>query len=714
MTVLIHPFTGRPYDAVPGPFGPIAVYADMDFETYCEAGYEWDDVKNKWSKLGTKGGIADVGAWTYSMHPSCEPISLAYNLKDGTGPKQWRYGDPRPEDLIRYIEMGGIIEAHNSFFEYAIWINVWHKRFGFPAIKIEQLRCSASKAQAYGLPRKLSAIGEALQLQVVKDTLGGSVSKQLWMPRTPTKADPRKRIKPTDDPALYQTNCTYNAQDIIAEAAISAAIPDLNPFEQQMFILDQKINARGVGVDMENLENAIAIYHQAVARYTPELQSLTSGSVLTANSHQKLKAWLHARGCLVPDTAADTVDEWVDKYGLDSDVKRVLEIRQMLGSASIAKLFSMRNFASGDGRLHGAFIYCGAERTGRWAGSGPQPHNFPRSGPKVDGNEWDENYALECIALLQTRSLDVIEHRFGNAMKAISGCLRGFIMAAPGHEFINADYSAIEARGLAMLAGEEWRIDVFRTHGKIYEASAGQMYGMSMEDFKTYKNEHGGHHHPYRQHGKTAELALGYGGGVASLVAFGADKFMSESEMDQTVKNWRAKSPKVRDFWYGLEHAASSAIQQPGSTFQYNGIMYQMKNGNLYCRLPSGRILTYHRAGLELKGTWRGQPSYQMYYYGMPEKARAAPRWQRIDTWGGKLCNNVVQGTCRDLLAHALVRLDPKYPIVMHVHDEAMAEVPIGYGAVEEFEEIMGQLPDWAKDWPVKAAGGWRGPRFRK
>jgi DNA polymerase len=393
-----------------------------------------------------------------------------------------------------------------------------------------------------------------------------------------------------------------------------------------------------------------------------------------------------------------------------------------------------------NGRLTDLFAFCGADRTGRWAGRGPQPQNLPASGPKVicctgcgtvrwkgnptcrcgataaDPCDWGANAVEAALADIATGNLDWVTQQWGDPVAAVSGCLRGLFTAGPGCDLICSDFSAIEAVVLAELAGETWRHEVFRTHGKIYEMSASKISGVPFEDFIRHKEETK-HHHPLRKKvGKVAELASGYGGGLGAWKAFGADEFMTDDEIQTNVKAWREASPAIKAFWYGLQDAAFRAVQCPGNCYAYRGIAYGVKDDVLYCQLPSGRTLTYHQPRLEPDTTSWGKPTMRLTYMGWNSNYLAgAIGWVRLDTWGGKLTENVVQAVARDILAYAMRGLDAAgYPIVLHVHDEIVAEVLRELGSVEEFEQIMGRMPPWAAGWPVRAAGGWWGLRYRK
>lgn len=742
---------------VPAGTGFATVLPDFDFETYSEAGYYYDEQGRRWRSI-TKSpphGLRAVGAAVYAEHPSTEVLSLAYNLKDGAGARLWLPGMPPPQDLFDHISNGGLLEAWNSAFEWHIWDNVCRARMGWPGLPFEQLRDAMAKSRAFSLPGKLGKAAEVLQVADQKLSDGMRLINKFSKPRNPTKADGSLRNHLYDpqhavDAARFYE---YNLGDIKAESAASAATPDLSPSELELWLLDQKINFRGVHIDREALADCKAVVEQAHERYTAELQELTGGTVQSASEIQKLTGWLGAQGWHLGSLDAEHVEEALELDavdGLSHDVfqrcRRVLEIRSSLGAASVKKLFAIDRRVSKDGRLRDLFAFCGADRTGRFAGRGPQPQNLPNSGPQVaqcdptngcgrhynnaldkcpwcgtpawagSGAEWSVAAVEDALDVVKYRKLEHVEAVFGDGVAAVAGCLRGLFSSAPGHDLVCSDYSAIEAVVLAALAGEEWRLEVFRTHGKIYEMSAAKITGIPFEEFVRHKEETGDHHPMRKKVGKVAELASGYQGGYGAWLAFGADKHLNEQEIREAIKAWRAESPSIVKFWYGLQDAATSAVQNPGQCFSYRGMMYGVKGDVLYCQLPSGRKLCYHAPRLHPDVTPWGKRVLKLTYEGWNSDYKKGPTgWMRLDTYGGKLCENVVQAVARDILTHALVNVEKAgYPVVLHIHDEIVSEVPEGFGSVEEFERIMVALPAWCSDWPIKAAGGWRGKRYRK
>lgn len=778
--------------------GLSTVLPSMDFETYSEAGYYFDEERQKWRgiKKSPPHGLGAVGAAAYSFHPSTEVLSLAYDLLDGCGMQLWIPGCPPPQDLFDHIARGGLLAAWNSAFEWFIWTNVCAARMGWPGLPWWQLRDDMAKARAFALPGALAKAGEAIGAGEIKDKEGQRLLRKFSIPRTPTKKDKRRRIKPDEDPEdggkLYQ----YNCQDVRAEVDIAAKVPDLTDTELRYWLHDQLINFRGVHIDAEGANNCAAIINQAHEKYTRELQDLTGGAVKTESELEKMKGWLAGRGLNVGSLDADAVAEHLAKFdkaekastlGVPAppdvaayqgreECRRVIELRQLLGMASIKKLFAIQNHLCPDDRLRGIYAYFGAH-TGRVAGRGPQPANIPGGGPKVrqcdsvngcgrhydkahtecpwcgtpdwasDVVEWSPEAAEDALQVAKAQSLEVMEWYFGNAVKTISGCLRALFMAAPGCEFISSDYSAIEAVVTAMLAGEQWRIDVFRTHGKIYEKSASKITGVS---FKAMMEHAGytdldkpewwtepqtGEHHPLRKKiGKFAELASGFGGWIGAWKNFGADAYLSDSEIKDAIIKWREASPMIVELWggqvrkvpgqwkfyheyYGLEGMAVLAVLNPGRRYSYRGMSFFIEKGILYGELVSGRCLTYHSPKLHpVRDRFSGEQIYSLSYMGWNSDSTKGPvGWQRIYTYGGKLTENFVQATARDIFMDRMDAVERAgYGIVHHTYDEMVGEVKEGTGSIEHLEAIMSDMPDWCRDWPIKAQGGWRGKRYRK
>lgn len=729
---------------------------DLDFETYSEAGYYFDEVKQKW--LGpdgtkTKCGLPAVGTAVYAEHPSTEVLSLAYNLKDGLGARVWLQGMPPPQDLFDHIARGGDLEAVNCLFEWFIWQRVCVERMGWPELPFWQLRDAAEKARAWALPSALAKCGTVLQIENAKLDDGKALIKKFSIPQDPKKDDPRKRHLMSEDVVEGLGMVRYNIGDIHAESEVSLRIPELSSFELTFACATRACNIRGVQIDTETVDAAIEVLNQAYSRYGAEFKALTG--VEDFNKVKQVTEWLQTQGFTAPSLDAEHLTVLIAeaKTRGRSDVVRALEIRQMCGAASVKKLFAMQRMTCQDGRLKNLFIYHGA-RTGRDTGADVQPQNLAKAGVELSQCEnagcgrfygphliwcphcacdsafskkskWKHEATDDVAEALRSRSLDHVEAIFGDAVTAVQGVIRGLFVAAPGQDLICSDYSSIEAVVAAAIAGEQWRLEAFARGEDIY------LHGASSVTDKTFEwyMANGGKKHPDRQDfGKPCELGLGFGGWVNALFTFGYEG--SEDEGKRIIQKWREASPFIVEMWggqvrglpwkpdrfelYGLEGCAIAAIQNPGQAFSYRGFSYQVHDDALYCRLLSGRLLTYHKPRLTPHHKWEGQVAISFEGWNSNPKM-GSTGWTRMGTYGGKLFENLVQATARDIMAHANVELERAgYPIVLRVHDELVAEVPQGFGSVEEFEQIMATLPDWAAGWPIRASGGWRGYRYRK
>jgi DNA polymerase bacteriophage-type len=772
---------------LPAGLGLSTVVPDLDFETYSEAGFVWDDAEQKWKAPPDTPpqqgkGLSVVGAANYSAHPTCEILSLYYDLKDGHGRRFWRPGLPPPADLHAHVVVGGLLEAWNVAFERWIWENVCVARLGWPPMHPRQWRCAMGKARSFALPGKLEKAGEVLNLATQKDKRGKSLLDRFSVPRNPTQADPRRRARPiwtqedmdreaTQFPAMNAAArkiltadasdtaalAQYNEVDIITEAEASARTPDLSPLELEHWFDDQEINHRGIGIDTFTLGAAISIVKQALTKYDAEFEALTG--IDGTSKLQQLQGWLKGRGVHMASLDADSIEAALkEPGGLDAGARRALELRAAVGSASVKKVFSMRNELAPDGRLHDLYTWHGA-RTGRPTGNGPQPTNLPKAGPAVlrctcghhhaparaacpwcgmpvppgaKPVEWNPKAAEDAIYCIASHSLEFVEHVMGNAMESVAGSLRGLFVPKDGHDFISSDFTAIEGVVIAALAGEQWRLDVYRNNGQIYIESASRAFNVPLQEFLDYKAKTG-QHHPLRDKGKRMELGLGFGGWIGALRSPQIDMKGTDDELKDMILKWRGASPAIVELWggqrknwqscmFGLEGAAVSAVLQPGTWFPVTrldgtdtGISYICADDILYCKLLSGRFITYHRPRLQQPTeTWRG---LGLSFEGWNSNQQTGPvGWQRMNTYSGKLAENVVQATARDIQMNAIrnCERDGAYPIVMHTYDELVAEVPKGRGSVEGLEARMTDVPPWARGWPIKAAGGWRDGRYQK
>ena len=555
--------------------------------------------------------------------------------------------------------------AHNSAFERACLTK--YLKYELPA---EEWEDTMIMAAMNGLPMSLDAVGAALQLKDQKIKEGSALINYFCKPCKPTIAN-GGRTRNLSRHALdkWERFKEYCRRDVEVEQAIyyrlrGFPVPD---WERQVWALDARINERGILVDTEMAEAAIAVDEAFTEVHSAEMRRLTG--LDNPNSVAQLKDWLEMVGLPCESLNKATVVELLNSAA-DPTTRRVLELRQVLGKTSTKKYQAMTAAACADNRVRGIMQYYGAGRTGRWAGRIVQPQNLPQ-------NHLDNIDKVR--ELVRQRDLETLELAYDNVPDVLSQLIRTALVAKSGHTFLVADYAAIEARVIAYLAGEKWRMDVFARGGDIYCSSASQMFKVPVE-------KHGVNSH-LRQKGKIAELACGYGGGVGALKAFGADKMgLSEEEMQTIVDQWRQASPTIPKFWRDAEKAAKSALRNPGRTFTLPcGVKYMKDADALRCRLPSGRLLSYWGAYLDIDDAIR--------FMGQNQTTR---KWERTETWGGKLVENIVQAFSRDCLAVALLRLDEAgYKIVFHVHDEIIAEAPEG-SRWEDMAEIMGRPVDWA------------------
>ena len=618
--------------------------------------------------------ITKAGAFKYVEAPDFEILLLAYAWNDGPV-RVLDFTDPFTLEELGDV-VAGLLDpdtvkvAHNSAFERACLTK--HLGQELPA---EEWEDTMVLAAMNGLPMSLDAAGAALQLKDQKIKEGTSLISYFCKPCKPTLSNGgRTRNLREHAPDKWERFTEYCRRDVEVEQAIyyrlhRFPVPD---WERKVWAMDSRINERGVLVDTELAQAAIDVDEAFTSTHSAELQRLTG--LDNPNSVAQLKEWLETVGLNCESLNKSTVAELLAKT-TDPTTRRVLELRQQLGKTSTKKYQAMLAAACQDNRVRGIMQYYGAGRTGRWAGRIVQPQNLPQNHLDIIDRVRE---------LVRQRDLETLEMAYDNVPDVLSQLIRTALVAKPGHTFLVSDYAAIEARVIAYMAGERWRMDVFAQGGDIYCSSASQMFKVPVE-------KHGINGH-LRQKGKIAELACGYGGGVGALKAFGADKMgLTEEEMQTIVTQWRQASPTIPRLWREVEKAAKRALENPGRSFKVWGwdstvdvCTYLRDADALRCRLPSGRILSYWGARLE---------NDSIVFMGQNQTTR---KWEKTDTWGGKLVENIVQAVARDCLAVALLRLEAAgYSIVFHVHDEVVIEAPEG-SRWQDAADIMGQPIDWA------------------
>ena len=655
--------------------------------------------------------IGKTGLYRYAQSPAFAILLFAYSL-DGA-PVQvvdlTRPGARLPAEVVRWLfDPACIKHAYNAAFEWYCLSRFFHLEgsTSYPPEKwLPQWHCTMLHGLYCGYTAGLDATGRALGLPQDKQKLsaGKALIRYFCVPCKPTKSNGgRTRNLPQHDPAKWELFQTYNGQDVVTEMEIERRlsrfpVPDS---VQAQWVTDQIINARGVAVDMPLVTGALELEAQARQDYIAEAVSLTG--LDNPNSVAQLSRWLQEEtGEEVADLRKDTVADLLGKELPGDKARRVLEIRQELGKTSNKKYTALAQAVCADGRVRGLLQFYGANRTGRWAGRIVQPQNLPRT--YIDGALLP--LARELVKGREAAGLRVV---FGSVPDTLSQLIRTAFVSTPGHTLVDADFSAIEARMIAWLAGEEWVLEVFRTHGKIYEAAAAQMFGVPIEAIKKGNPEYS-----YRQKGKVATLALGYQGGVGSLVSMGALRMgIPEEDLPDIVERWRNANPAIVQFWYTVEAAAREAVEG-GRRVELGGgrlvFAREMDESNdfLTIQLPNGRKLYYASPHMGLNRF--GRPA--LCYWGLDQKTH---KWGVVETYGGKLVENITQATARDCLAETVERLEAAgYPVVFHIHDEVVIDAPPGRDSLEGVIDIMWQVPPWAEGLPLNA-DGWVNPFFKK
>jgi DNA polymerase len=676
------------------------------------------------------------GAHAYAEDESTAVWCVAYAFGDGPV-ELWKMGETCPPAIAEHVESGGIFVAHNSAFERQIWKYVLHERQGWPLPTIKQWRCTMAMAYAMALPGSLENAAAAMGLADGKDMSGHRVMMQLARPR---KVDPVSgAITWWDIPEKLETLYAYCKQDVVTERALEKRLVPLSDFEQRLWWLDQVINDRGVHVDVALCEAATKVVKHVTEKLNAEMREVTDREVSACTNTNQIATWLRSRG--LEDTesiAKDIVVELLARDDLADDVRRVLELRQEAAKASVAKINALMNGRSTDGRARGLLQYSAAS-TRRWGGRRFQPQNIKR--PELD----DIDEAIEAV---MTGNADIVDMLFGPPLSVVGDCLRGMVAAPKGRKIIAADFANIEGRVAAWLAGEQWKLDAFRAYDAgngpdLYKVAYGRSFGVPTDSVDKSQ----------RQVGKVQELALGYQGGVMAFssmakiygVKIGESYTQLCSSADPVVYDkaheawasrgrgsgvsqhswiaaemvklaWRDAHPRVVRTWYDIEDAAVQSVRSPGETVACGRLRFKtvgMVDGRpfLAMGLPGGGVLWYPYVEIEQTVTPWGQTKPLVTFRGVDTYTR---KWGPTTTYGGKLFENAVQAVARDVLAAAMVRLEKaNYPIVLTVHDECVSEVDDGFGSVDEYCEIMREVPDWLDGCPI-AAEGWAGIRYRK
>lgn len=622
--------------------------------------------------------LTKTGVYRYAEAPDFTILLFAYAFDDGEiRIVDLTSGEKLPEDVRLALADPHVIKtAYNANFERTCLAAYLHM-----PMPPEQWRCSMAAAAELGLPQTLAGAAEALGIPEQKDARGEALIRYFSKPCKPTDANGgRTRNLPAHAPEKWEIFKEYCRQDVAVERAVKKKLRrfPLPEREQRLWETDQRILDRGVCADMTLARNAVRFHAAHKAGCAAELLAITG--LENANSVAQLKGWIEGRtGKAVPSLDKASLKALRESTE-DETLKRALALRAETAKTSVKKYDAITRSVCGDGRVRGLLRFYGANRTGRWTGRILQVQNLPQN------HMPDIGLAREMV-----REGDYETFRLLYPVpQTLSELIRTTLVPSEGRRFIVSDFSAIEARVIAYLAGEKWRMKVFADDGDIYCASASQMFKVPVE-------KHGVNGH-LRQKGKIAELALGYGGGAAALASMGAlEMGLAEEELPELVKMWRASNPAITAFWRDVERAALDAVRGKPSRLAH-GLSFQREAGILFIGLPSGRRIAYVKP--EIGRNRFGRKS--ITYMGMDQKSR---KWARLETWGGKLAENIVQAFARDCLAESMLRLEEKgFEIVFHVHDEVVLDVPNGTGSARMIADEMGKPIPWAKGLHLSAS----------
>lgn len=647
----------------------------------------------------SEADLKKLGGVEYSKHPSTEIICVGYKIGDAPAKLWLPHQDPMPKDFLKCARDENYIwVAHNALFEQCVTENVLRREFkDFPHMPPRRWKDTAAKAAACALPRNLEGACLALDLPVKKNMDGRKLMLKHSKPRrawlkwkaAPLDEEPEKYFETEIERwAIYD----YCKTDVEAEYLLDKRLPDLIPFENEIWILNQEMNLRGVKIDVKTAKLILKLIATHSKILTDEIKEITNGAVTSPGQRDRILEWLEDEGLALPNLAAATVTETLaalqkERHGVSENAKRLLEIRQALAKSSTKKYQAMITRAGADERVRDLALYHGAS-TGREAGTGLQLHNLPKG--KIKNTD-------AAICEIQTGDAAWVECIYGDLMGVFSACIRGMITATKGYKLFVADFNAIECRILNWIAGQEDILKMFREGIDLYVKMASRV---NSDD---------------RQLGKTIELACGYQMGADRLfqtcIAWGVNggEGISQELAVLGIKAYRESHPHVVKLWSTAEKAAIAAVRNPGKIIHHNMVAWGMSGGFLWCRLPSGRKLWYYGPSVRNEAAPWGELRPKLYHWGVNPLTK---KWECAATYGGKLVENIVQAIGRDLTMYAAVKMSHKsYTYLFQVHDELISESP--RGSVKEFEDILMDLPEWAKGLPIMAKG-WSGERYKK
>lgn len=640
--------------------------------------------------------LKTAGLYRYFEDDSTEVLVVRWRIGDKTGDEN----DITP--LVDHIRRGGIVTGHNIAFDragFSKWIM---------PLPIEQTDCTMARCAALSLPQTLEKAAKAIGTPIRKDDEGRRLMLRMCKP----KPDGTYR----DDEAMRERLSQYCATDVEAECAIDGVVPKLTPLQRRTWLLDQTINARGIKLDVRFAERALALAEKVTAHADKEMKRLTGGAVTRTTQVARIVDWLKERGIPCASLGKGVIDDVVVTAEVYSDetALEVIELRRASAKSSVAKYKAMLAAVCKDDRVRGTLRYHGAS-TGRWTGQLIQPQNFPR----VSDEAQRDVQLLHNMLSTNHGPNEIFERArlfFENPLDTLSKALRSTIIADTGKRLIGGDFSNIEGRVNAWLAGEHWKVKAFADFDRgvgtdLYVLAYSKAFDLPVESVTK----------DLRQRGKVMELSMGYQGGKRAFQKMAANYglFVTDEVAEDLKFAWREAHPAIRSSWYELQDAAIEAVRYPGHTVKClnDRIQYKVDRNILWCRLPSGRCLAYvqpritNQVFIDEDGNEEETDRPQVAFMGVDSTTK---QWKVQRLYGGLQCENVVQAIAYDLLVEGMFRLEAaNYPIVLTVHDEILCEVPEGFGSVEEFERLMVPEAEWAEGLPV-AVGAWEGPRYAK
>ena len=649
---------------------------DIDFETYSEL------------------DVRAVGAYRYAGHPSTDVLICCYAFEGETKVHTWLpwMDQSVPIRLFKAVKEGATLSAHNAQFERAVWEKVLVHKYGAPRTTVSQYDCTAVRAATCSLPRSLERAGHALELKVLKNPEGKRLIQRFCKPRKPSKHDARTRIMPLDDKEEFKRFVDYCQDDVRAERALRAKLPELHPFEHRLFVLDFVINERGIPFDIDLVNKTVPVVRALEQKLKIRTRGLTGG--INPTQVAKLQKWFEDQGFELDNLQSQTIQKLLLTHKkLPSKIRTLLELRVEAGKVSTKKLLAMLRVVDPETyRAYGTFLFKGAH-TGRWSGKLIQPQNFIRGLLRIA----TQRIIFE---LLEFEDHTIFEMLFDWPLSAIAQCMRGFIRARPGYRLLVVDYAAIEARVLAWLANDLKMLKAFYEGRDVYRLMAAFLWKITPEAVSDEQ----------RRLAKNLVLGCGYGLGWKQFIIYCAKQGIeiSESTAKMAVKGYREMNRLVTVLWREIEDNAIAAVLNPGKTFRVRHLTFYIDGIYLCMGLPSGRRLYYPFPKVRTVERY-GKPqrvlSYRTEYFG---------NWIRTDTWGGKLVENGDQAIACDFMSYGMLEAEEHdYPIIGTVHDELWSEKKNGKGNVKEFATVVSKVPPWGKGCPITAKG-FEANRYRK